>query len=119
MWCQASEMERSVAFYRDVLGLPLEFSSPHWSQFNVGGIKLGLHPSLSGHNPPHGAYGSGWFVGLAVEDIRALQSRLESVGATIHGGFHDVPGGVVLDFSDPDGNVLEAHQAGISAKDLA
>jgi catechol 2,3-dioxygenase-like lactoylglutathione lyase family enzyme len=39
-----SDMDRSVAFYRDVLGLKLLFQSPQWSQFDVGGVGLGLHP---------------------------------------------------------------------------
>ena len=28
-----SDMKRSVAFYRDVVGLPLKFDSPEWSEF--------------------------------------------------------------------------------------
>ena len=39
-----SDMNRSVAFYRDVLGLKLQFQSSGWSQFDVGGVGLGLHP---------------------------------------------------------------------------
>jgi predicted enzyme related to lactoylglutathione lyase len=118
VWCQASDMDRSVAFYRDVLGLSLEFSSPHWSQFRIGSMRLGLHPSLSGKTPPHGEYGSGWFVGLEVDDLKALRGRLEAVGAPVHGDYHEVPGGTVLDFADPDGNVIEAMQIGVKAADL-
>src|SRR5262245_5091593 len=39
-----SDMARSVAFYRDVLGLTLLFQTPYYSQFDVGGVGLGLHP---------------------------------------------------------------------------
>ena len=28
-----SDMNRSVSFYRDVLGLPLRFESPEWTEF--------------------------------------------------------------------------------------
>ena len=28
-----ADMDRTVKFYRDVLGLPLEFQSPDWSEF--------------------------------------------------------------------------------------
>ncbi len=27
------DMNRAVAFYRDVIGLPLKFQSPEWSEF--------------------------------------------------------------------------------------
>jgi catechol 2,3-dioxygenase-like lactoylglutathione lyase family enzyme len=38
-----SDMSRSVAFYRDILGLPLKFQSPGWSEFQTGATTLALH----------------------------------------------------------------------------
>ena len=38
-------MQRGVSFYRDVLGLPLKFESPEWSEFSTDGATLALHPS--------------------------------------------------------------------------
>jgi predicted enzyme related to lactoylglutathione lyase len=38
------DMGRAVS-YRDVLGLPLKFESPGWSEFSTGETSLGLHPS--------------------------------------------------------------------------
>lgn len=38
-----SDMKRSVAFYRDVLGLPLRFESPSWTEFATEGATLALH----------------------------------------------------------------------------
>ena len=35
-----SDMGRSVAFYRDVLGLPLKFETPHWTEFATDGATL-------------------------------------------------------------------------------
>jgi predicted enzyme related to lactoylglutathione lyase len=43
-------MDRAVRFYRDVLGLPLKFQSPGWSEFTTGETSLGLHPA-SEKNP--------------------------------------------------------------------
>ena len=40
-----SDMKRSVAFYRDVIGLPLKFDSPEWSEFATEGATLALHRS--------------------------------------------------------------------------
>lgn len=111
-------MDRSVAFYRDVLGLAVRFSSPYWSEVKIGDANLGLHPALEGSAEPLGQYGKGWMLGLQTDDIRALRARLTEYGASIRGEYHDVPGGVVLDFSDPDGNPIEAIQMGITSKDL-
>ena len=40
-----SDMKRAVAFYRDVIGLPLKFESPGWSEFISEGATLALHVS--------------------------------------------------------------------------
>jgi len=44
-------MDAAVKFYRDILGLPLKFESPGWSEFTTGEVALALHPS-SDKNPP-------------------------------------------------------------------
>jgi len=31
-----SDMQRSVEFYRDKLGIPLKFQSPDWTEFATG-----------------------------------------------------------------------------------
>jgi predicted enzyme related to lactoylglutathione lyase len=46
-----ADMDRAVKFYRDVLGLPLKFQSPGWSEFVTGDTVLALHPA-SEKNPP-------------------------------------------------------------------
>ena len=38
-----SDMQRSVSFYRDILGLPLKFESPGWTEFATEGATLALH----------------------------------------------------------------------------
>ena len=38
-----SDMARAAAFYRDVLGLPLKFESPGWTEFATEGATLALH----------------------------------------------------------------------------
>ena len=40
-----SDMSRSVRFYRDIVGLPLRFESPEWTEFDTGGATLALHAS--------------------------------------------------------------------------
>jgi len=45
-----SDMDAAVQFHRDVLGLPLKFHSPGWSEFATGDVTLALHPA-SEKNP--------------------------------------------------------------------
>ncbi len=47
-----TDMARSVAFYRDVLGLPVRFESPKWTEFETPGTTLALHlADLPGQAP--------------------------------------------------------------------
>ena len=38
-----SDMDRSVRFYRDVLGFALRFDSSEWTEFDTGATTLALH----------------------------------------------------------------------------
>jgi lactoylglutathione lyase len=38
-----SDMDRSVRFYRDTLGLKMRFQSPDWTEFDMGATTLALH----------------------------------------------------------------------------
>jgi lactoylglutathione lyase len=42
-----SDMARSVSFYRDIIGMPLRFDSPHWTEFDTEGATWALHASVS------------------------------------------------------------------------
>jgi predicted enzyme related to lactoylglutathione lyase len=115
--CQVSDMDRGVAFYRDVLGLAPGYTSPHWSEFKMGETRIGLHPSFDGS--PVQPNGQGWVLGVATEDIRSLRSSLEKAGVYVGSNYHDTPSGAVMDFRDPDGNALQAIQVGAKARDLS
>jgi predicted enzyme related to lactoylglutathione lyase len=117
--CQVADMDRAVAFYRDTLGLSPQTQSPYWSDFAAGAVRIGLHPPFQGSEPPYAIPGKGWIVGLNTDDIRDLRERVSQAGVWVAGSYHDIPGGVVLDFADPDGNPLQAMQNGISSRDLA
>jgi lactoylglutathione lyase len=80
-----SDMSRSVAFYRDVLGLPLKFESPGWSEFQTGATTLALHHvparvGAQGRAPAEPAAGT-CSIGFSVEDIEATHRELVERGA--------------------------------------
>lgn len=74
-----SDMQRSVAFYRDVLGLPLKFTSPGWTEFQTGSTTLALHMTgsekvaLHEGRPPAGQA----HLGFMVDDIQAAYEDLK------------------------------------------
>lgn len=109
-------MSRAVAFYRDVLGFPLETESPYWSSLKVNdSLMIGLHPTIGDGS---GSRRNGWSLTIPVDDILAGQSDLEAAGAKI-GKFEDIEGyAVLLDFEDLDGNPLQLAQRGATKASL-
>ena len=109
------DMSRAVTFYRDTLGFKLDMESPFWSQFDLGdGLILGLHHANAATPRPAG----GWAPTFNVEDVVATKQGVLSAGSFLTSDYHDIPGGVVLTFSDPDGNEITVEQAGITCADL-
>lgn len=111
-------MERSVAFYRDVLGLTPAIESPYWSQFDLEGGAIGLHPPIEGSNPPCAQDKKGWVLGVRTHDLAALRARLEAAGVDVDADYHQTPGGAILGFRDPEGTPIQAIQIGAKAADL-
>ena len=77
-----SDMQRSVAFYRDVLGLPLKFQSPGWTEFATEGTTLALHKAstpAAGADPAVNPAGS-CRLGLHVPNLDALHEKLIANG---------------------------------------
>jgi len=98
------DMDKGVAFYRDVLGLKCTLENPHWSMFDVGGLTLALH-AHPGPSPK-----DGWVLCVDVDDLDALEGRLVSAGIAVDPKRHDTPSGWVMVFADPEGNAIQAIQ---------
>jgi lactoylglutathione lyase len=74
-----SDMQASIAFYRDVLGLPSRFESPHWTEFATDSATLALHLNEDagqiGVNDRSESPGS-CRPGLRVPDLEAFHKRM-------------------------------------------
>lgn len=103
-----TDMARSVSFYRTLLQREPTYQSEHWTEFEVGGARLGLH-TWDGQGSSAGAGTVRLF--FEVEDIEAEKARLERAGVRLRGQIVDLEGaGRDLLFEDPDGHVLELWQ---------
>jgi lactoylglutathione lyase len=101
-----SDMNRSVAFYRDVVGLPLKFDSPHWSEFATEGATIALHMSSApdGQRADPNAIPAGHCrPGLSVPDIDAFHAKMLAAKVVCIEPPHDVHGSRIAQYLDPDG----------------
>lgn len=95
-----SDMERSVAFYRDVVGLKLLFKQNNWSQFDAGNIILGLHPI--GEEVSVGAT-TGCTFGIYVTDMQKAVAEIKRRGGLLAVEPRREPFGLWALLKDPDG----------------
>ena len=73
-----SDIESSTAFYRDILGLPLKFTTPGWTEFNNGGTTLALHRHMGGKpGAAQPAAGQATLV-FAVDDLQNAYETLKA-----------------------------------------
>ena len=71
-----ADMDRAIAFYRDVMGLKVRFESPFWSEFETGPVTLALHPA-SEANPPGRVQ-----LGFETPDLPAVYAARAANGLT-------------------------------------
>jgi uncharacterized protein len=123
-----SDLERSLAFYRDGLGLATDgvtgTSYPGDEQNAAGdvvmfhldtGLTLCLYPrselakdaDIPAGEPQSGEFSIGQVVGSA-EEVDAVLAQAEGAGAEIPGPAHERPWGIYSGyFRDPDGHLWE------------
>ena len=111
VYYQTGDIDRSIAFYRDTLGLELEgyYEQMRWAEFDAGNTTLVLNdPSILGvgiePRPGGGA------AALAVEDLAAAMEELEGKDVPIVFPAQESPICHLSCIEDPDGNHVWLHQ---------
>ena len=100
-----SDMKRAVAFYRDVIGLPLRFESPGWTEFATEGATLALHLSEGPgvRDDPENVPAGRCRPGLRVLDLDAFHARMVELKVPCLQPPTSVFGARVAQYVDPDG----------------
>jgi lactoylglutathione lyase len=76
-----SDMARSVAFYRDALGLALKFESPFWTEFSTGATTIALHGGAApAGEPARDKVAGTCSIGFNVDDLDAVHGKLVARG---------------------------------------
>jgi predicted enzyme related to lactoylglutathione lyase len=99
----SEQPERLIAFYRDVVGLPL---NERGDGFSVAGAEI----LIDGHSETTGQAKDPqrFLVNMFVEDLAAEQARLEAQGVEfIRKQGREYWGGIISTFLDPDGNYAQ------------
>ena len=101
-----SDMNRSVSFYRDVLGISLKFETPEWTEFATEGATFALHKSdVSNPDEANQQQDSAGRCrpGLKVTDLEEFHKRMTEKNITCIQEPKKVFGAKIAQYLDPDG----------------
>ena len=104
-----SDMKRAVSFYRDVLGLPLKFESPGWTEFATDGATLALHASEGPNrekDEPQQLPAGRCRPGFGVPNLDEFHRRMVACDVPCIQEPKEVFGARIAQYSDPDGLVI-------------
>lgn len=101
-----SDLERSAAFYRSVLGLPQTEFKPEWqwAEFDCGNVTLTLY---GGATLPDMVLGGR--IALSVDNIHEAHQVLKERGVEILKPPYELSGCWHLEIFDPDKNIIIIH----------
>ena len=108
-----SDMRQATEFFRDVLGLPLKFESPHWTEFATEGATLALHPTPTPAMPrPDGPEPAGAVrIGFNVADLDAFHEKMQGHEVTCVQEPTVQFGTKLAQYSGPDGLVFSVGES--------
>ena len=105
VYLYVSEMERSLEFYRDLLGIPLE-GDGEWQEASLGETRFALHLAHEGIEP---LSSGSLHMNLEVADLDAATERLRAAGVEVEETMRE-DWGAAASITDPDGYELYLFQ---------
>ena len=109
-----SDMERSLAFYRDIVGMAPRFDSPGWTEFDTEGATWALHKS-DGPAPGAEALQSETAgrcrPGFQVPDLDVFHQRMLENDVTCAQDPTETFGVRIAQYVDPDGLLFSVSEA--------
>lgn len=114
-----SDIDRSIAFYRDRLGFAVDIQAPGFAALKLGDLRLFINvpgagsAGKAGGDPQPGGWNR---FQIETSDLEALIGRLGEGGASFRGEIAEGAGGRQILLEDPSGNVIELFQPAARTK---
>jgi predicted enzyme related to lactoylglutathione lyase len=107
IWYQTTDMDRTVEFYHQVLGLKLLFQREDWSEFDVGGQRLAFR-KVDTPTENNASFIPG--VSFLAQPIEQVITALKQKGVQFSEELQVYPYGKLASFRDPDGNAIGLYE---------
>ncbi|MBE9061122.1 VOC family protein [cf. Phormidesmis sp. LEGE 11477] len=97
-------VKATVKFYSEGLGLEVKMVSPGWAELDANGTTIAMHAASESDT------GSSPILSFHVDDVHAVVSSLEALGASMEGEIREPSFGKVAAMRSPDGHLLSLLQ---------
>ncbi|NHC12460.1 VOC family protein [Motilibacter deserti] len=107
VWLPVDDMDRAVAFYRDVLGLEVKQTRAQWSELDANGLMIGLNAREG-----TGSASSNGGAVVTLQPDGSIESEVEELrgkGVQFAGDISEHPWGRIAAFTDTEGNALQLY----------
>ena len=111
-----SDIDKSLAFYHDIIGLPIKNQRRSWVDLGTTGALLSLHPASLTAEHVGSSIDNGITIGFLVGDVKSAVEELRSKGIEIFREIVERDAGKNAIVKDPDGYLVSLFEPDFSDK---
>ena len=111
------DIDKSIAFYHDLIGLPIKNQRRSWVDLGKSGALLSLHPASLTAEHIGSSIDNGISIGFLVGDVKSAVEELKSKGVTIYRDIVEREAGKNAIVLDPDDYMVSLFEPNFADKD--
>jgi len=111
------DIDKSLAFYHEIIGLPIKNQRRSWVDLGTSGALLSLHPASLTAEHVGSSIDNGITIGFLVGDVQSAVDELKEKGVKIHRDIVEKEAGKNAVISDPDGYLISLFEPIFGDKD--
>lgn len=111
------DLDKSIAFYHDIIGLPIKNQRRSWVDLGTSGALLSLHPASLTAEHIGSSIENGITIGFLVGDVKSAVDELREKGVKIYREIVEREAGKNAVVLDPDGYLVSLFEPNFSDKD--
>ncbi len=100
------DIDKSIAFYHDIIGLPIKNQRRSWVDLGTSGALLSLHPASLTAEHIGSSIDNGITIGFLVGDVKSSVAELKQKGVEIYRDIVERDAGLNAVVLDPDGYLV-------------
>lgn len=111
------DLDKSIAFYHDLIGLPIKNQRRTWVDLGTSGALLSLHPASLTAEHIGSSIENGITIGFLVGDVQSAVDELRGKGVKIYREIVERDAGKNAVVLDPDGYLVSLFEPNFSDKE--